>query len=69
LKNYVKGKTTNERFAKKAARASFSEAGEGEGTTTYMDGKTESDSQQDGNSSRDSIVVDDENNPRRSRAG
>lgn len=44
LKNYIMGKTTNERFAKKA-QASFSEAGgEGEGTTTYMDGKSETES-------------------------
>ena len=43
LKNYIRGKTTNERFAKKA-QASFSEAGEGEGTTTYMDGKSDSES-------------------------
>jgi len=43
VKNYIRGRTTNERFSKKAA-SSFSEAGEGEGTTTYMDGKTDSES-------------------------
>jgi hypothetical protein len=38
------GKTTNERFSKKA-QSSFSEAGDGaDGTTTYMDGKSESES-------------------------
>ena len=43
LKNYIRGKTTNERFAKKA-QSSFSEAEDGEGTTTYMEGKSESES-------------------------
>jgi hypothetical protein len=53
LKNYAFGKTTNERFARRA-QSSFSDAGE---TTTYMGDKTESESLlDDGNTSRGSIV-------------
>jgi len=37
------GKTTNERFSKKA-QSSFSEADDPDGTTTYMDGESESES-------------------------
>jgi len=64
IKNYINGKTTNERFSRKA-QASFSEEGEsGMGSSTYMDGKSESESLMDGNDSRNpsrnSIVIDDE---------
>ena len=45
LKNYARGKTTNERFARRA-QASFSEMGSESQTNTYMDrsaaGETES---------------------------
>ena len=75
VKNYINGKTTNERFSRKA-RSSFSEDGDQSamGTSTYMDGKSESESLMDGgrgqNSSRDSIVLDEENGkePKKSRA-
>lgn len=64
LKNYINGKTTNERFSRKA-QGSFSEDDSQMGTTTYMDGKSESESLMEGgggqNSSRASIVLDDEN--------
>ena len=64
VKNYINGKTTNERFSRKA-QSSFSEDGSNMGTTTYMDGKSESESLMEGgggqNSSRGSIVLDDEN--------
>lgn len=64
LKNYINGKTTNERFSRKA-QSSFSEDDSNIGTTTYMDGKSESESLMEGgggqNSSRASIVLDDEN--------
>jgi hypothetical protein len=54
IKNYIKGRTTNERFSRKA-QSSFSEAGDNEGgTTTYLDGKSDSESLLD--SSRGSIV-------------
>lgn len=65
VKNYINGKTTNERFSRKA-QGSFSDDQSGMGTTTYMDGKSESESLMDGggnngNSSRGSIVLDDDN--------
>ena len=63
LKNYINGKTTNERFSRKA-QSSFSEDDSQMGTTTYMDGKSESESLMEGggqNSSRGSIVLDNEN--------
>lgn len=66
IKNYINGKTTNERFSRKA-QSSFSEDEDQSamGTTTYMDGKSESESLMEGgggqNSSRGSIVLDEEN--------
>jgi hypothetical protein len=58
LKNFMAGKTTNERFSKKA-QGSFSEAG-GDGATTYLD-QSESESLMEGSHThRGSQVGDDE---------
>lgn len=61
------GKTTNERFSRKAQN-SFSEGAGGEGTTTYMDGRSESESFLGDRNSRASIVAD-ENEGERARGG
>ena len=54
MKNYSMGKTTNERFARKAQN-SFSEEG-----TTYGETEFETDSLIGGSSSRNSVVDENE---------
>jgi hypothetical protein len=60
IKNYMRGKTTNERFSRKA-HSSFSETGD---NTSYLD-RTESESLMD-NGGNNSIVEDEEKPGRKS---
>jgi hypothetical protein len=62
LKNFSSGKTTNERFSRKAHN-SFSEIGGGD-TTTNLD-RSESESMAENEGDRDNSIVEDDQKPGR----